>query len=250
MTEIFQISNSQIGMWLRCPRQWEFRYIKGLKLPPKGVMVQGTAYHGALKKNFENKIQTKEDLSISDILDAFDSSWNEAVSLDGKEQVDWEERDADDLKDEGANCVSIYHKKMVADIDPVSVEQRVEMPIGKDLTCVGYIDLETKNNIIDHKLRGRSMNQADADRDTQALTYCLMQEKKNFAFHVMVKKKFPEVQVVSVKKTVKDIEWWLESVKQIAAQIRTGICPPNPTGWWCSEKFCGYWNLCKGGVFK
>jgi len=27
------------------------------------------------------------------------------------------------------------------------------------------------------------------------------------------------------------------------AAIKTGIFPPtNPDSWWCSEKWCGYWD--------
>jgi len=30
--------------------------------------------------------------------------------------------------------------------------------------------------------------------------------------------------------------------------MKTGIAPPRPGGWWCSEKWCGYWPMCRGGL--
>lgn len=46
------LSFTQLSMFLRCPRQYEFRYIKGLKIPPSGKEVPdekkaGSNHNGA-----------------------------------------------------------------------------------------------------------------------------------------------------------------------------------------------------------
>ena len=46
------------------------------------------------------------------------------------------------------------------------------------------------------------------------------------------------------------ISMWQNMVLQIAQQMKTGNAPPNPNGWWCSPKWCGYWDLCKTGFMQ
>lgn len=253
-TKLRMLSNSQIGTWLRCPRQWEFRYVKGLKLPPKGVMIQGSAYHGALKANFEHKLKAEADLGLTDVLDAFSTYWNERLHGKygdrGKEEglisdIDWEGQNPGVLKDEGISLVSEYHRLIAPNIIPIAVESEGRVRIDDSLEILGYIDLDVEKEVIDHKLRGRAFPQADADRDFQVHTYCFLRKKQNFAFHVAIKKKVPEIQIIKVHKTDADINWWLQAVKQVAAQIDSGIAPPNTNGWWCSYKFCGYHSLCQ-----
>jgi hypothetical protein len=38
----------------------------------------------------------------------------------------------------------------------------------------------------------------------------------------------------------------LNTIGNIAKAIRADAFPRNPTGWWCSEKWCGYWGRCMG----
>jgi len=252
------ISNTQVTMWQRCPRQYEFRYVRGIKIPPKGVMIQGSAYHGALKANFESKIKTKEDLNSGDLLDAYDTSWNDRVTGDaiaddgevipGFAGIDWEQKDPGKLKDEGAVLLSLYHRQMASSVIPINVEKKSGERIDADVRFIGFPDVETENEIIDHKLRSASLSQDMADRDFQPFSYLWLRKKRLFVYHVAVKKKIPEIQVVKVQKTVQDINWWIDAVRQVAAQIRTGIAPPRSDGWHCSERFCGYWKLCRGKV--
>jgi putative RecB family exonuclease len=177
-----RISNSQVGMWMRCPRQWEFRYIKGLKIPPKGVMVQGSAYHAALRANFENKIESGKDLDQRSVLDAFDKYWNENVggkfkSADEEEEfetkdVDWEDKNPGSLKDDGYRLLKLYHKDIAPGIMPIHAEQEITKEIVPGTGFLGYIDLQTEDEIIDFKLKSRAINPADAERDSQPFSYC------------------------------------------------------------------------------
>src|SRR5512136_1904926 len=42
-------SNSQVEMYLRCPRQYEFRYVKKISRPPSVAATQGSGIHHALE---------------------------------------------------------------------------------------------------------------------------------------------------------------------------------------------------------
>ena len=58
------LSVTQLKMFLRCPLQYEFRYIKGLKVPPVEAMTLGKSIHSTLEENYKQKIETKKDLPI------------------------------------------------------------------------------------------------------------------------------------------------------------------------------------------
>jgi len=61
------LSFSQLSMFLRCPRQYEFRYIHGLKIPPSGAMVQSKVRHQTLEQNYRQKIQSSKDLRVEQV---------------------------------------------------------------------------------------------------------------------------------------------------------------------------------------
>jgi CRISPR/Cas system-associated exonuclease Cas4 (RecB family) len=41
------VSASSIGMYQRCPRQWAYRYVLGIKVPPDGGLITGLGVHRA-----------------------------------------------------------------------------------------------------------------------------------------------------------------------------------------------------------
>ena len=56
------LSVSQVNMYLRCPLQYMFRYIEGLKLPPKSAMTLGKSIHFGIEGNYRQKIDSHKDL--------------------------------------------------------------------------------------------------------------------------------------------------------------------------------------------
>ena len=42
-----QIHKSMIGMFDRCPKQYEQRYVEGLRIPPASAMIVGSGVHGS-----------------------------------------------------------------------------------------------------------------------------------------------------------------------------------------------------------
>ncbi len=80
------ISNSQIDTYLRCGRQWAYRYILNLKSPPSGSLTTGSSAHESLALNFEQKKETGNDLAFSDIEGKFEAEMKER-----KDETVWED---------------------------------------------------------------------------------------------------------------------------------------------------------------
>ena len=190
----------------------------------------------------EEKYQD-DDFKKSSIEKAYSKFLEEFSNDIIEEKVNWEDKDPGELKDETINALKVYHSKIAPMIRPLAVEQRRDVNIG-DIHFMGFIDLELLGETADHKLKSRSMSQDDANKELQPYSYALLNGKREFTFHVAVKKKVPEIQLVHVSKTINDIEWFKNLIINIDKQINSGIFPPNPCGWWCGEKWCGYFSLC------
>jgi hypothetical protein len=250
------LSPSQISMWRRCPAQYEFRYVKGIISPPSVSLILGSAYHSALEENFKQKIQSQEDLPIDAVLSAYADSWDKqvkerVVKIEGEkaefDTIDWESEDPGKAKDKGVDLVAAYQIQMAPSIFPMEVEEMKVFNVG-DVKIVVRIDLVTDTlRIIDHKTASKSRTQSEMEQELQPAAYGLaVGETVPFDYHIAVKTKVPKIQVITVMKTVQDFAWFAKITTATANAIKSGIFPPIDTGWYCSPKFCGYWQMCKG----
>lgn len=249
MAALDHISHSQIRMWLQCPAQWDYGYVQGIKSPPSGDLIEGSCYHKALEANFTQKIITHHDLPLDDCLDVFSSSWQ--VALTREEAIIWGGKTPGFVKDQGMILVAEYMATTSHLVQPV----RVETPINTEIAGVRFVcipDLVDINKIvIDHKTSSKIYIQADIDRDLQASAEAFALDRPIiFRNHVAVKTKMPHIQIIQTYRTRSDIEWWINLVTKVIAQMRTGIAPPRPTDWWCSPRFCGYYEMCRHDCAK
>jgi len=243
------VSHSQVNMWLRCPRQWEFRYVKGLKMPPSGALIEGGCYHRALEVNFRQKITSFEDLAIDECLDVYSDEWEKR--LIEEESVDWGNKHPGTYKDEGYSLVTEYIASTAFSVQPISVEEiTVSEVAGVTFVCIPDL-VDIRKIVIDHKTSARSYNQDDVDKDIQASAEAFVLGRPIvFHNHVAIKSKVPRIQVVKSYRTRADIEWWEDMAAKVVSQMKTGVAPPNPIGWHCSPRFCGFYELCRLGLAR
>jgi hypothetical protein len=62
----------------------------------------------------------------------------------------------------------------------------------------------------------------------------------------IVKTKIPRAVQLHTRRTNDDCRWLLRLIEQVGTAIDAGIFYPNPNGWHCSPRFCGYWGQCMG----
>lgn len=259
MSDKKHLSASQLGMYLKCPRQWRFRYVDGLIRPPGCALTLGKAFHSAVEVNYKQKVETKKDVPVDVMTDAFVDEFKTRVKEDGTEfDTDKGETPAG-IQDLGVKLVGVQRVEIAPKVQPVAVEETFEVSLGDEFpyTLKGIIDGITADGVIfDNKTGGKNIPQSDIDGDIQltayALGYRIMHQtpERALELHRVVKTKEPKTQVLRTTRTNEDLKWFLGMVEEIAKGLTAGAFPPNPTGWWCSEKFCGYWNECraKGGT--
>ena len=240
------ISVTQLKMYLRCPLQYKFRYIDGLKIPPPSTITLGKTIHQTLEENFSQKVKTQKDLPLQYLKDYFSDIWD----IEAKETQFEEDEKPGKVKDEGINLISVYHKTHSPQIIPISVEEEFELEFeNSPLKLKGYIDLIDKNHtIIDHKIKTRSMNKQDAEQDLQLTAYYLaykikkQKPPKGLRFDVIVRTKTPKIQQITLNKTDEDTTRFLKVLTQVTKAINSGIFYPHES-FYCNV--CGYRELCR-----
>ena len=248
------VSHSQINMYLRCPRQWKYRYIDGLKSPPSGPLIVGSAYHTALEGNFKQKVSSMEDLPVADCLDLYSDAWENRLL---EEEIIWDKLGPGESKDQGAGLVEEYITSTAPSVQPAEVEKTCYSEVaGVKFVCrVDIVDMQKA--VIDHKTSSKAFSQDDVDYDIQASAEAFALGRPIvFYNHVAIKLKTPRIQVVKAYRLQADIDWWVSMATEVVLQMETGLAPPRSIdafgkkGYWCNERFCGYYERCRGELTR
>ena len=252
------LSHTQLAMMLKCPRQYYYRYIEGVRTPANGALILGSAGHSACEANYSEKIHTKRDLPVEQLIDVFATAFdykkaNEDVVLGSKEPK-WGE-----LKDLGVKMVKLFREEVAPQNQPRLVEQDWEVSLGEDFPWGLRVILDlvtTDDEIIDNKFYGKTPAPGSADSDIQLSTYALGfrietgRIESGLKIDAMIKLKTPKYVPMQTTRTEAEIRWHIGMIEELGRQIHTGLFPPNPTGWWCNKRWCGFWDRCKGGQTK
>lgn len=243
---------SAIQTYLKCGKMYDFRYIQGLKTPPKAALTVGSSVDAAVTYNFVEKIKTGQDLPTEAVLDTFSTDFDTRAK-----ETEWGEDDAGKQKDMGAQLVKIHCEQAAPTIKPETVQESfvIETDAGYDLG--GTIDLiETSGIVADTKTSKGAYDDDAVFRAIQPALYDFAYEalrgkpSTGFRYDVLVKptaRKAPEYKPISAVVTQRDREWLFETISQVHKAISAGVAlPPMEGSWACSDKWCGFWNLCKG----
>lgn len=245
---MLEMSFSRISLLLKCPRQFEFRYLKDIPVPRPGALFLGGTAHHTLSENSRFKIDSREDMPLERFLEVFSDAWEKQSYFEDETpgEIDWQGENPGYVKDVGVEILRCYHRELAPKVMPLAVE----LPLEKTLDNVllrGRIDLiKDSGTPVDLKTAKRRRSQDELDRDLQPTIYTLLLGGPSpFEFHLLLKTKVPGVEVSLTRRTQEDIDWFLrELLPRAAAQIEAGIFPPNPTGWWCGKDWCSFYDIC------
>lgn len=164
------LSPSSVATLRRCALQFFFSAICRIKLKPSLKMATGTAVHfSELQVNFAQKIQTGEDLPLDTIQDAAAQSFEE----EAKEAILKEDEDPGKGKDRTVAAVTVYHKRVAPQIQPILVERPLPVKLG-DIEVVQFADVLTADEEIrDIKVESRSTPTANLGGSLQLNSYAL-----------------------------------------------------------------------------
>ncbi len=212
------------------------------------MLTLGSAYHKGLEVNFKQKVKTEKDLPLDVVRDAFSTEWERRLRYDDVQFIDGAKPGK--VKDGGIKLVSEYHTNVAPSVQPFMVEEPFTIQAGGS-ELKGIIDLATSGAIIDHKTAARPWTQERADSDLQATCYLLAMHDMgvpidSFEFHVGISEPEPDVAKLRTRRSKAEFDWYLQLLGQVTKVIQSGVfLPAMPGSYVCSERWCGYYSICK-----
>jgi len=250
MSEIKHLSYSQINTYRTCGMRYYFRYVLGKKIPPPWTFALGKSCDESLSYNYKQKIQTKKDLPLKEILEAYDF----AFEVQRQQEVDWQDKKPGVVKDIGVKLVSLYHKERCPLVQPIAVQDKVEIYFENvDYYFIAYPDLiDSKKTIVDLKTTSRTPNGREAITSEQLTAYSLAYRVKygkpeaGVRLEYLVNIKEPKIVLLEAKRTSEEIDHFLETVARVAEGIEKEVfVPTSENSIFCNPRSCGYYQLCR-----
>ncbi len=226
------LSVSQVKTYLLCPLKYFYRYVQRLPAPKSPELSLGIAVHSALEVNFTQKIQSKEDLPLVQVTDAFSDAWKAELP----ETAFDEGEKPGQIQDEGVRIVGHYHATVSPAIQPKRVEERFELAFENvPYTFVGRVDLvDVQDRIVDHKTTKRAPTPEQVAQDLQLTAYSLahhvleQRPEAGLRLDVMVRTKTPRIVQLPTTRTPQDHARFLKLLGHVAKGIQSALFYPNP----------------------
>ena len=249
-------SYSQLTAYLRCPLQYYFQYVLGLKrrFTPSGLAL-GSAVHAALAAHHRG-IQSGQPLQAKEIETAFLEAWQEKRTFEVIQYGDSQTEEA--VINQGVALLQAYLNSEQPPQEIIAVEKELVAPIhdstGEYLEkpLIAVIDLMARQQdsikITDFKTSSRAYSELEANTSLQGTCYVhaafeSLGELPSFEYVVLIKTKTPRVQHVAVERTPTDFGRLGGLVKTVDRAVEAGIFYPIESPLNCSG--CSFYPSCR-----
>ncbi|MCK6440937.1 MAG: PD-(D/E)XK nuclease family protein [Planctomycetes bacterium] len=247
-------SYSRLSAYLRCPRQYSFRYIEDAPAECTPLpLVFGTAIHDACDSYLESLAYLP--LDIDEMMDRYDEAMGDAVKLAefNEAPIDFEEETPQDLRSLARRMLEVFRKGVDPNLKVVQTEIPIELTVG-GIVLGGYMDIlidEGKDcyRIVDMKTSAKAMSQDTIDYDHQPTIYLEAARRMlggpkslKFEYWVLTKTKEPKFMKIEVARTARDFAELEETIRDAQAGVEACVFPRN-RGWQC--RGCQYAGKCK-----
>lgn len=237
------LSPTQIRCFMDCQVRWWFKY--GLKLPDSqnGKLALGKAVHSALTQNFEQKVETREDLSNIGVRALFGEAW----TLECQQTEFSDDEDPVELGACGEALVWKYMDEVAPQIEPAATEIRVEGEIA-GVKVQGWIDvMDSEGWIIEIKTAARRPSEVAPDHKFQLATYARLTPGANGAARIdtLVKTKTPAIVTQTFTPAASDLAATEKLYARAQQSMRKEAFIPNRLSLNCSRRNCSYWRCCE-----
>jgi len=242
-SSIDALSPSQVRTFMDCQMRWWFKY--GLKVPDPATanMALGRAVHSSLGENFDQKVDTREDLPTEGVVALFREAWANEI-----EQTEFrDEEDTKELAATGEALVTKYMDQIAPKIDPAAVELKVEGEIA-GISVRGWIDLlDVEGRVIDIKTAKAKPSSIEPMHKFQVATYAYLMAGASGEGRIdtLVKTKTPQVISQNFQITAEEVRGVQTLYPAAQEAMRQQRLMPNRLSMTCSRRNCSYWRHCE-----
>jgi putative RecB family exonuclease len=254
--DALHVSVSQLKTWLRCPRQYELKYIRGAEpeLVPY-ALVFGSAFHAALAAHYGEK-QAGRALTAGELVDVFSTSW--ADHRDRGVPIEVPEKDGDPVALAQRMLAVFLEHDAGSSPEVLAVEQPVTAVLHDPETgevleerLTGFVDLLLREDgrtvVVENKTSARRYAEEQLRFDVQLTAYQLALRQSGvddvgLRYQVVTKTKLPVVQIEDVRRDEQDEEDFLRTAVGVLRAIDAGVSYPL-RGWQCRS--CPFRQACR-----
>ena len=203
------VSPSRLGLWIRCPLAFKFRYVDGIRSPTNSNMFIGKMCHGGLEVFYRHR-QLGTTLSAEDVAKRMVDGWDKAVADEGMRF----ETEADEMKAklQAVDLVAAYLAHVPEDeACPLAIEASMESPLvdplrGEDLgiPLLGIVDLVLDKQqgpvIADFKTAARGGTPVEITHEIQLSSYAYLfrqldgHKEAGLEIRSLIKTKTPKIE--------------------------------------------------------
>jgi putative RecB family exonuclease len=254
LREGLHVSVSQVKTYVRCPRQYQMRYVVGAE--PEFVprnLVLGSAVHEGLAAYYRSVMATGDSPEQDVCKAAFYGT------LVGFRKNKLPIKDGEDMEAQGEALLKVFYETVYQD-PPVVVG--VEVPFAIELhdpvtgevleeKLVGALDLVVRESerhvVVEHKTAAKKWSQDQIQHDIQLSAYKLVGGKIGLGdvglrLQVLTKTKKPAMVVENTERGDKDIQDFMATVVGVLRAVDAGCFYPVRTsicGGCAFQKACG-----------
>lgn len=249
-----RLSFTQVAMYLKCPRQYHFRYVEGRKEPPGIALIEGSCHHEAIETANIHQIKTGDPMPTNLVQEKF----SDEFATRQREVEDWADNTAPDGKatpdlihERGQRIARTFAESIAPDYTPVSAERELTIS-ARGIPLVCYTDMETAASVFDYKVSKSNspyFRAGSAESSLQLSIYAQATAKTKVGFIGLLKNKPDDYKTVTATRTPGDWAYAEEVIVGVAKAISAGAFPMcGPEQFLCAEKWCGYWHRCRGAL--
>jgi hypothetical protein len=253
------LSASSYDQFARCPAQWAYVRVDGLRLPPGIAAHVGSGLHGAAEADMRQKIVTGVDLPADALADAAVTTYRARLERSGVFLPRDEAAAAPRLLAAGLDRAAALGRAFATEAGPAYRPAAVEEHLACQdpdfpLPWVGTLDLRTADGaVVDWKTAGRRWPAGREHRETQPTVYRQLyraqagREPAALSFEVFVDAAAgPTRDPRPTQRTDGDWAALRHGARTMVRMVAAGLFPPAVFGsWWCSPRWCGLWWVCK-----
>jgi len=257
------LHHSMLATLSKCGMQVYYRWVENIKIPPSFALHVGSAVHRAAELDLRRKMETGQQAHLAEVVDRARDSLGLAVEGDGvllspEEKTVGIKTLVAEAQDEAASLARLHHAELTPVLAPIAVEKKMRLELGGfPFDLEGTVDVQETKAIFDLKTASRAPGESDAEGHPQLETYAMMLSKhgetaETIGLNTLVKSKTGKPKLARVTARAPRVyDHVVRRIEAAAHTIQAGAFypadPTGPSGWVCTEKFCGYWNLCPFG---
>jgi hypothetical protein len=252
------LSISAIDMLSKCGEQYRRRYIERERLAPGISLLVGKGVDAAVNLNLTHKMEFSDLLSVEQVRDvardAFDREWTtQEIKLSNEEMAAGVGVTRGNAIDKTVRLASLHAEHVAPAIQPTAIQRKwtIELP-NYPMDLIGYTDIEEGPAVRDTKTSAKSPREDEAHLSDQLTIYALAKRVLDGTQGVipvrldyLVDLKTPKAVVRESERSIDDFQVMLRRIEVAQRAIEKEVfVPARQSDWWCSARWCGYFNSC------